>query len=402
MARFHYLVLDAAGAEQLGVIEARDEAAAVASLRGAGHLPVRLSATPLAATAVRPTRLARMGVGEVADMTRELAIMLGAGQDLDRALRYVAETAPSARVTASAEALRALVRNGASFASALAAQPASFPPLYLGMVQAGEAGGRLAPALAGLADTLERERALAASVRTALVYPAILLIAASLSIMLILTQVLPQFVPLFAEAGASLPASARLLLAAGDFVAADGVFVLLGAVLLWSLLKAAARNATIGLAMDRLKLRLPVSGGLLREAMAARFTRTLGTLLANGVPLIGALGIVRNVMLNRSVAAAIDAAIQSAASGAGLSGPLAAAGIFPVRTVHLLRLGEENAELAVLALRAADIHDERTRLAVQRLLAALVPAITVVMGGIIAAIVATLLTAMLSLNDLAG
>ena len=157
----------------------------------------------------------------------------------------------------------------------------------------------------------------------------------------------------------------------------------------------------VHLAADRFLLRVPVIGGLIREVLAARFTRTLGTLVGNGMPLIAALAIVRDVMLNRAAVAAVDLATQSARSGAGLAPALEAAHIFPPRTGYLIRLGEENAQLGALALRAADIHEEQARINVQRMVSLLVPAITIVMGGAVAAIVASLLMAMLSLNDLA-
>ncbi len=402
MARFHFHAIDAAGIEQQGVIEATDQAAAVAALRREGRLPVRVGDAPVQ-TGIRGAKgIPKLGVGEVTELTRELALMLAAGQDLDRALRYLGETAANRRAAASAGLLRDQVRNGAPFAKALAGQPRNFSPLYLGMVQAGEAGGSLAAALAGLADAMERDRALAATVRTAMIYPAILLVASVAAIILILTQVLPQFIPLFAAAGASLPASATFLVATGDFIADDGFLVLLGVCVGWLLGKAALRNPAVAFAADRLLLSLPVIGNLLREALAARFTRTLGTLLGNGVPLIVALRIVAGVMLNRCAASAITDATEAAASGAGMAIKLAEARVFPVRTTQLLRLGEENAELGPMALRAAAIHEDRTRMAVQRLLAALVPAITIIMGGVVAAIVATLLSAMLSLNDLAS
>jgi general secretion pathway protein F len=153
---------------------------------------------------------------------------------------------------------------------------------------------------------------------------------------------------------------------------------------------------------DRLLLRLPIIGSLLRETLAARLTRTLGSLLQNGVPLIAALGITRDALGNLAAAAALDAAATAAKGGAGLARPLAESGLFPVRTIHLLQLGEEAAQLAAMALKAADIHDEQARLMMQRLVALAVPLITIVMGLAVAGIVGALLTAMLSLNDLAG
>ncbi|MCX7383327.1 MAG: type II secretion system F family protein [Alphaproteobacteria bacterium] len=229
-----------------------------------------------------------------------------------------------------------------------------------------------------------------------------MLLAAVGAIAVILTQVLPQFVPLFAEAGSALPTSTRLLLAAGDFVGSYGLLLLLGLAGLVAVIQAARRNTGVATLIDRLRLNMPLFGSVHREILAGRFTRTLGTLLANGVPLITALRITRPVVQNRVAMRMVEAATEASTRGAGLSGTIAAAGIFPLRTGQLLRLGEENGELGAMALRAADIHEERARQMMQRRLAMLVPGITIALGGVIAGIVAALLNAMLSLNDLVG
>jgi general secretion pathway protein F len=299
------------------------------------------------------------------------------------------------------EGLRATVRDGGSLAAALQSYPGSFPPLYVGLVRAGEAGGQLAPALERLAELLERERRLAATVTSALIYPAILMVAATGSIVLLLTEVLPQFVPLFEQSGAALPRPTQMLITAGDLLSAYGLWGLLVLILLGLVGRAVLRQPGPRLTADRLILRLPVIGGLAREVLAARLTRTLGTLLINGVPLIAALNIVRDVLGNRAGEAAVERAASSAKGGAGLSGALAEAAVLPPRAVHLLRLGEETAQLGPMALRAAEIHEEATRIGVQRLVSLLVPTITIVMGAAVAGIVASLLLAMLGLNNLA-
>jgi general secretion pathway protein F len=338
---------------------------------------------------------------EVTNFTRELSLMLGAGQDLDRALRFLVETARGARVRRVLGGLRDAVRDGRALSAALAEHPQSFPRLYVGLVRAGEAGGTLPVTLARLAELLERQRALASTVTSAMIYPALLAVASIGSVWLLLTQVLPQFVPLFAQSGAALPASTQFLIAAGDFASTSGPWVLAGVVLAGLAVRQALRRPGPGLVADRLLLRLPVLRGLLRELEAARFCRTLGTLVQNGVPLLTALAIAREAVANRAVVQAIEAAALRAKGGAGLAEPLAEAGVFPARTIQLLRLGEETAQLGAMALRAAEIHEERTRLSVQRLVALLVPAITVVMGAVVAGIVSSLLLAMLSLNNLA-
>lgn len=408
MPEFSYTAIAASGNTLQGVMLADDERAVVLRLQQQGSiamrvLPVNVAGSEfwrgLATLEFTPGNALRRQ--EVADVTRELAIMLSAGLDLDGALRFLVEMAPRARVRAVMEQLRDAVRNGAAFSAALAQHPASFSRLYLGMVRAGESGPNLAATLDRLAALLERQQALASTIGSALIYPALLLVASLGAVVLLLTQVLPNFLPLFEQSGAQLPTSTRLLIASGAFVADFGLMLLLGVVVLGVAIRGALALPRPRLAADRLLLRLPVVGGLAREILAARLSRTLGTLLVNRVSLIVALAIVRDVIGNRAAVAAVDAAAQAAKRGAGLSGELGAAGIFPVRTIYLMRLGEETAQLGAMALRAAEIHEERTRLGVERLMSLLVPSITLLMGAAVAAIVASLLLAMLGLNDLA-
>jgi general secretion pathway protein F len=405
MASFRYVAIDKTGRTIRGAMEAADAAGVVAALQRQGQMPVR--AEPDAGGHFW-ANLLRMDIGrkglsrqEVANFTRELSIMLEAGQDLDRALRFLAETGPNKRVCALTSRLRDRVRNGGALTAALADHPGSFSRLYVGLVRAGEAGGTLAATLERMALLLERERSLVAAVQSALVYPVLLVIAAIGSITLLLTEVLPQFVPLFEQSGAKLPAATQILITAGDIVSRYGFAMLFCGLAGWAVLYQVLRRPGPRLAKDRLLLRLPILGTLGREVLAARFSRTLGTLVSNGVPLVAALGIVREAVVNLAGAAAVDRATLSAKSGAGLARSLEASGVFPVRTVHLLRLGEETGQLGAMALRAAEIHEEKARLGIQRLVALLVPAITIVMGTAVAGIVSALLLAMLGLNDLA-
>jgi general secretion pathway protein F len=408
MPAFRYTAIAPDGTLARGSMEAASEAAVVERLRREGSLPMSTEADRGGRPVLDAILHAEFGRGrgairrqELTDLTRELAVMLNAGQDLDHALRFVVETAGSARMRRVAQQVRDEVRDGSPLAAALARQPRSFPALYIGLVRAGEAGGTLSATLDGVATLLERQRSLDASVRSAMIYPALLMAASIGSVALLLTHVLPQFVPLFEQNGAALPGPTRVLMGVGDAVSEYGAaaLVMLGVVFL--ALRQLLRLPGPRLAADRLLLRLPVVGPLAKEALAARFGRTLGTLLGNGMPLDAALGVVRGTLGNRAAVQAVESATASAKGGGGLSGPLGAAGVFPTRTVHLLRLGEETAQLGGMALRAAEIHEERTRIGLQRLVSLLTPAITIVMGAMVAGIVAALLLAMLSLNDLA-
>jgi general secretion pathway protein F len=403
MTLYRYRAMTSTGELLKGTTDGASETEIAAQLqkRGAMVLSIAPSGRLMSLLSAEIGNGGALKHGELTEVTRELASMLSAGQDLDRSLRLVSEEATSKRVAAVMGRVRDTVRNGAALASALQREPKSFTRLYIGLVKAGEAGGALGDTLERLADLLERQRSMSAAILSAMIYPAILLVAAIGSIVLLLTQVLPQFVPLFAQNGVKLPASTAFLLAAGNAVSSYGLVALVALGALGLALRQALQRPGFRLAADRLLLRLPIAGGILREILAARFARTLGMLLSNGVPLLAALGIVREVLDNRMAQAAIAAAADSAKTGQGMSASLQKTAVFPVRLVHLLRLGEATAQLGPLALRAADIHEERTRLALQRMVALLVPAITILMGAAVAGIVSSLLLAMLSLNDIA-
>ncbi len=406
MASFRYSAIEPDGRVSRGVMEAEDEAALVRALQRAGRIPVRTAPAEsggfLAGLLTREFGRERgLSRQEVANITRELATMLGAGQDLDRALRFLTETAPRPRARRVLQRLRDAVRDGSPLAAALAQHSGSFPRLYIGLVRAGEAGGQLAETLDRLAVLLERQRRLVATVQSAMIYPTLLMVAAIGSILILLTEVLPQFVPLFQENGVALPRPTQILIATGNAVTSYGLYGLAALLLAGFAAREALRRPGPRLWTDRALLRIPIIGTLLRQVMAARFTRSLGTLLINGVPLIAALGIVREVIGNRAAMQAVEAATLRARGGAGLAAPLGDSSLFPLRTIHLLRLGEETAQLGPMALRAAAIHEEEVSLGVQRLVSLLVPAITIAMGAAVAGIVSSLMLAMLSLNDLA-
>jgi general secretion pathway protein F len=407
MPSFRWSAVNGGGEVVHGVMEAPDRAGVVERLQRQGQTVLRADPTELRRSVGDLLQIEIGGArgldkNALSEVTRELAIMLAAGQDLDRALRFVVDNTRSTRTRTILGRVRDKVRSGSSLAAALAGEPRSFSKLYLGMVRAGEAGGALPSTLDRLAALLERERALTASLRAAMIYPALLVVAAVGSIFLLLDYVLPQFTPIFEQSGAQLPTATRVLMTLGKIVGAATPW-LLGALLIAGV--AVRHLLTIPayrIRLDRLLLRIPLTGSLLRETLAARLTRTLGNLLENGVPLISALGIAKDALANLAAAEAVEAAALQAKGGAGLSRPLAATAIFPMRTIQLLQLGEEAAQLAAMSLKAADIHEEQARLKMQRLVALAVPMITIAMGLAVAGIISALLTAMLSLNDLAN
>jgi general secretion pathway protein F len=406
MPQFRWSAVSSAGDVVGGVMDAADRSTVVERLQRQGHVVLRADAADrrniLAGLLHLDLGAARgLDKGAVSEATRELASMVQAGQDLDRALRFVVENAAGRRARDVLSRVRDKVRGGSSLAAAMAAEPRSFSRLYVGLIRAGEAGGSLPATLDRLAALLERERSLTAGLRAAMVYPALLVVAAISSIFLLLSYVLPQFAPIFEQAGVQLPASTRILMAIGAGFGASVPWLLIGGLAGFVIARKAMAQPRYRSRLDRWLLHLPILGRLLRETLAARLTRTLGSLLQNGVPMIAALGIVKDALGNLAASAALEKAALATKSGAGLAQPLAGSGLFPARMIHLLQLGEETAQLSQMALKAADMHDENARLMMQRLVALAVPTITIIMGFAVAGIIGSLLTAMLSLNDLA-
>src|SRR5947209_11486618 len=327
MPSFRWSAVNPGGDVARGVMDAPDRAAVVERLQRQGQIVLRADLT---AGRGGWAELLQIELGRsrgrdktsLSEVTRELAIMLAAGQDLDRALRFVVENTRNARARGILGNVRDKVRSGSSLAAALAAEPRSFSKLYVGLVRAGEAGGTLPATLDRLATLLERERSLSANLRSALIYPALLIVAAIGSIVLLLDYVLPQFTPIFEQAGAELPAATRMLMLLGQMTGAAAPWLLVIAVVAVLIARRALAAPALRLKVDRFLLRLPVAGRLLQETLAARLTRALGTLLQHGMPLISALAIAKDALGNLAAAAAVDAASVEAKAGRGLARPL--------------------------------------------------------------------------------
>ncbi len=404
MGSFRYRALTGSGAVVAGSLEAPSREAAVQHLRSLGQLPISTSDAGAAGwrkhltLGLLPRR--RASTRDLALATHELAMLLQAGLPLDRALEVLRGLGETERLRGPLDAALARLRDGAGLADALAAEP-RFPRLYVAMVRAGEMGGSLEATLRRLAEYLAKAQAIRDAVTSALVYPAILLTTAGLSITLILAFVIPSFEPLFASAGKSLPSSTRVIMAMGHFLREYWWAMAVAVIAAGLALKRALRRPGFRRRVDAALLRLPLLGGLLAKIEVERFSRTLGTLIGNGVALPAALAITKDTLANSVVAEAVGATAASLREGEGLAERLRRTGVFPAVALDLLRVGEETGRLEDMLLRQADIAEQGVKHTVDRLLALLVPVLTVVLGGVVAGVIAAMLTAILSINDLA-
>jgi len=404
MARYRYRAVTASGATVNGVMDADSESAAAQKLRAQGQYPLTLRAS--GTDALRrlldrelPFRR-KPSMRALATVTQELAALLGAGLELDRALGIIVKLGDIGALREPFQSVRAKLRDGASLADAMA-QEGSFSKFYVGMVRAGEYGGTLEATLKRLGDYLMRSLAVYETVTSALIYPVLLLITAGISIVIILVFVLPEFEPLFAEAGKQLPLATRIVMDVGDGV--RNYWWLLFAAALTAILLArwALSRPQVALRWDRFVLRIPVFGRLIGQIEAERLSRTLGTLLTNGVALPAALELAKDAAQNTAVAKALGDTATGVREGKSMAWRLDQAAIFPPAMIDLVKIGEESGKLESMLLRQADLDEQRIRLTIDRLLAILVPALTIVLGMIVAALIASLFVAILSINDLA-
>jgi len=404
MARFRFKAATSAGEVLEGEVDAPSRVVALDHLRKKGHLPIRVepivgAAADRANAAI--SRANRLPGREVALLTRELATLLKAGLPLDRALTLIVEMTEHAPVRKLIERLLLAVRNGASLTQALEPERDRLPAIYVGMISAGEAGGSLAEVLGRLADALEQTETLKETVRSALAYPALVLIVAIGSLAILLTVVLPEFRPLFESSGAKIPTSTAMLIWLGEVL--SNYWWLLALIVLLIVFAISAHNRTPEGRMrrDRLLVSAPLIGDVVQKAEVARFCRTLGTLNGNGVPILEALKIASEAIANKAIAEVIRSLGQHLRRGERMAPHLARSHVFPRLAVQLVQVGEESGELTAMLLRIAQLYDDEVKRALQRLVSMMVPAITIALGLLVAGIVATMLSAILSTYDLA-
>jgi general secretion pathway protein F len=385
-----------------GRVIAGNRASAFDQLRARGHLPVSAAEAGEERTGIKFLKFDR---GKIPDkqllaVTKELSLLLGAGQQLEQALALIVKSAPSARIKRALTDIRDRIRSGSSFADALEST-GQFPSLYIAMVRAGESGGMLDQAIERNGLLLGRAVQMRETVISALLYPAILVTVAILSVGLMLKFVVPQFAVLFEGTEASLPWITQLVLGLSEWVQQFGVIALVS--ILCTILVLPRLKAWFGLDLwwDGVTLRLPVLGELVAVQQTARFARTLSSLHRSGVPLPLALSLSAKVVANRAIVALVEAMRVGVREGKTLGSALGPRSPIPSLAAHLIRVGEEGGRLDDVLVQIADIYDAKFELAVKRLLGVLEPACVIVLGIFIGGIIVAILLAVISVNELA-
>lgn len=376
----------ASGAVQTGELVAESQQEVFATLRAKKIIP----------TSVRPKpkeiglpflKGGRLGTRDLSIFTRQFATMINAGLPLMQCLEIQSQQTDNPGFKKVLRQIMEDVEGGATLAEALRRQKGSFSTLYVNMVEAGETGGALDVILVRLANYLEKAAALARKIKGAMIYPAMIISVAVVAVGVILIAVIPVFAQLFSEFGAELPLATRIVIGLSDILRRFSWIFLIFAVALVVAIKMTYQRDAGKLAIDKILLRMPVMGDLIRKTAIARFSRTLSTLLASGVPILDALETTAKTAGNKVVENAVRAARSSISEGETIAGPLSKEAVFPPMVVQMISIGEATGGLDDMLSKIADFYDTEVDAAVENLTSALEPIIMVFLGIVIGGIV---------------
>ncbi|MFP6681746.1 MAG: type II secretion system F family protein [Gammaproteobacteria bacterium] len=400
--RFAYKAVAADGKSVEGEMDAVDESTVIENLQTSGYLPISANELPDNKLERDFNFLSggRISSTDVHNLTRELATCLNAGLPLAQALSTLTSLSKKPALRELLERIHTNVESGASLSDALKRSNGPFSSFYIGLVHSGEATGALELVLQRLADYQRREKQLRDAILSALLYPAILLLVAGSSLLVLLIYVVPQFQPLFEDLGKTLPWSTQVVVAlaavlrdywwTSPFIAA---FVYVGS-------RALLADLEIRKKWHSLVLRLPIFGQLLIRIEVTKICRTLGTLTSNGIALLDGVTLVRDTTTNVVIADALSRVAKDLEHGLGLSQPMANTKCFPQLAIQLIGVGEETGTLAQMLLKLADIYDDEAQNSIKRMLTLLEPALILSLGLVIAFIIISILLAILGLNEL--
>ena len=382
--------------------EASDEQSLILTLQSEGYIPVKVALAKSGAFLGFGRKRSKLSAKDIALFTSELATLLESGLPIDKSLLVLMDlTEDHEQLTKLIAKILEKVKGGVSLADALEQQTGVFSKFYLNMIRAGEAGGGLDEVLTRLSEYMERSQELKDTVSTALIYPAILLVMSLASLFVMLTFVVPQFTEMFESAGKALPVSTQIVVGLAEWLQSYWWALLAGFMFVSSYMKYQLADPIRKRVWDGRFLKLPLAGDIILNKETANITRTLGTLLGNGVSILAALVIVRETVDNLVMAEGIAEAEEQLKQGRHLSDALLEKRLLPKMAMQMIKMGEETGRLEEMLLRVAAIYDKQLRVAIQRFLAFLEPVLIISLGLMIAGIIVSILLAILSVNDLA-
>jgi len=400
MTIFVYKALTPAGEQLEGQMDATTRAEVISKIQAAGNIPITAKEISTGFS-LENLFSARKTVTQkqVGEFTDQLSTLLSSGMPLERSLSVMIDIIDDERLRIMVEQIRDKVRGGGTLSDALGDQHV-FTNMYVNMVRAGEMGGTLEVTLLRLADYMTRAKELKDSVISAMIYPIILLVLSGVSMFVLLGKVVPSFKPMFEDAGVELPAITQLVMAIADFVQNYWWLMILIVVVFIVLIKQKLKESDFRLSWDTKILKLPLVGALITRIDIARFTRTLGTLVDSGVPLLTGLNIAKKVVNNTLLHQVISDASEKVKHGEPLAHGLEDSEEFPRLAQQLISVGEETGKLNEMLLKTANTYDVEVKTAIDRMISMMVPVVVLVLAALIFFIIFAIMMAMLEMNDL--
>jgi len=402
MAEFIYKAVTLDGQTVEGAMDGKDEQAIVLSLHQMGYIPIRISPAEAKEEGLRVSALIprRVGIRDLLVFTQEFSTLLSSGLPIDRSLSILESLTENRRLREAVGDILQKVRGGSSLAEALASHPRIFPKLYVNMVRAGEAGGFLETIFSRLVLYLQSAKEVKDTLISVMIYPLILTFVSGVSIVILVTFVVPRFARIFSDMGQAIPLPTQIVLGISHFVR-DYWWAGIGfALLIYFALKVYTRDTERRWKWDRFKLNWVLIGDLIKKMEVARFARTLGTLLQSGVSILPALNLVKEISQNEAVARAIETIHDRLRGGKGISKSLEETKVFPPLAIQMIGVGEETGRLNEMLIRVAETYEEYVRNALKRFVSFLEPAVILLMGGVVGFIVISMLLAIFSINEI--
>ncbi len=413
MANFNYTALDAKGEQATGSLAAATEAEAIQSLRSKGLYPTQIveegkgAVTPTKASGKKTKAKSKGGLNMTIGkpkatvkpkvlmvFTRQLATLIDSGLPLLRSLTVLGKQEPNPALKSTISSLADSVQGGSTFSESLAQHPKMFNKLYVNMVKAGELGGVLEVVLNRLAEYQEKAQKLKNKIVSAMVYPAIVMFIAIAILIFLMVFIVPKFKEMFAETDSELPLISRIVFGFSEFCLGrpllgipNIVWVIIACFILYLILGAIGKTKGGRQFIDKMKLNLPVFGDIQRKSAVSRFSRTLGTLVTSGVPILQALNITRDTAGNVVISQAISKVHEAVKEGESIVTPLSSSGVFPNMVISMVDVGEETGQLPEMLLKVADVYDDEVDNAVTALTSILEPIMIVILALVVGAVV---------------
>jgi type II secretion system protein F len=402
MAEYLYKATTLSGQTLEGSMDGKDEETIVQNLHQLGYIPIRIISAQEKEVGLRlPAFLTqRVGVKNLLTFTQELSTLVSAGLPIDRSLNILGTLTENERLRETVRDVLKRVEDGSSLAEALGYHPRIFPKIYINMVKAGESGGFLETILSRLAQYLQSTKEVREYLISVMIYPLILTIVSGISIVILVTFVIPRFARIFSDMGQAIPLPTQIILSSSRLVTGYW-WVGIGIIaLIYFGLKMYTQDEERKWRWDRFKLRWVAMGDLIKKVEVARFSRTLGTLLQSGVSILPALNLVKEISQNRAISRSIAYIHDRLREGKGISRSLEETEVFPPLAVHMIGVGEETGRLDEMLIKVAETYEANVQNSVKRVVSLLEPLIILIMGAVVGFIVLSMLLAIFSINEI--